>query len=812
MTDIFIRYKFYLKIIILLLSFLGLYFAKGIGDYTNEKIESLFYLIGGERPPDSNIVIIHITEEDLQKLGAWPLKRSYYALLINQLTQLNAKKIGLEIFISGKVASQSVYNKLLDSEIKNSGKVILASTAEGYNKNYNDGKILFPEPKTEIKNIRTGHINFIEDGGLFIPLRINYNNTSEPSFALALSGLDEVYKNISKIKINFLSEWKKFKNYSLLEFFELSDRKNTNKSFFNGKIIIIGVSDDLIATHVSSAFEDRVPGVAIHAFALDNLIQKRYIKTNLLPFSAFLIVLILSGFVLFEPKSNAVYRYLIFGLSFILISFILFYYFYYEIHYALYLIPFVFISALDLTSYFFKRKIFLTGVLNESGMLKKALEKKESQLLRLQKELNVSGENASQEVIEKIAQLKLYVEELKVRQADDQPSLPNIIEDRIENFRGLVYRSKQMASLVNMIKKVAPEEATVLLLGESGTGKELVANIIHQLSKRKENNFVAFNCAALSETLLESELFGHVKGAFTNAISDKTGRFEAADKGTIFLDEIGETTENFQSKLLRILQNGEYEKVGSSKTLHVSVRIIAATNKKLDQLVKEKKFREDLYYRLNVIKIELSSLRERKEDIEILANYFLKKENNNLILSKAVVDQLKVYSWKGNVRELESAIKRASIFAKSGNRNIIKLGDLPEEITSKSVLNIDEVILESLREKEFSHTSINETAKELELSRTLISENFRGIVLKTICLNEFNINKTIDILSPNGNNKSKGKINVKIRTFLSNIEKDVLECNNMEFDEVKKKLNYKYKNLPQKFHPYLDEIIKTYLR
>ena len=710
------------------------------------------------------------------------------------------------------MTAQSVYNELLNSEIKNSGKVVLASIIEDYNENTTEGKILFPEPKSDIKEIITGHIDFLENGGIYIPLKIKHKNDFEPSFSLALSNLNDEYKNNSKIKINFLSEWRKFKNYSLLGFFDLAEKKNVNKKLFSDKIVIVGVSDELISTHVSSPFEDRVPGVALHAFAMDNLIHHRFIKTNLFSFSAFLIVLVLSGFVLFDSKLNILYRYLMYGLSFILVSFILFYYFYYEIHYTLFLFPFILISILDFTAYVIKRKIFLTGVLNESEMLKKALEKKESQLLRLQKELNISGESASQELIEKVSQLKSYVDDLKLKQADEVPSADKSKEDRIEDFWGIVYRSKQIASIIRIIEKVAPEDATVLLLGESGTGKELAAKVIHQLSKRKENNFVAFNCAALSETLLESELFGHVKGAFTNAVSDKTGRFEAADNGTIFLDEIGETSENFQSKLLRVLQNGEYEKVGSSKTLRTNVRVIAATNKKLEQLVKEKKFREDLYYRLNVIKMELPSLRERKEDIEVLANYFLHKENNNLVFSKAVVDQLKIYNWKGNVRELESAIRRAVIFAKSSNRNIIKLNDLPEEITSKTVLNIEEIILDSLIEKEFSHSSINETANELELSRTIISENFRGMVLKTICLNNFNIEKTIELISRNGDNKIKEKVRAKIQTFLSNIEKDAVAYKTFNFDDVKIKLNSKYKNLPQKFHLYLDEIIKDYLK
>jgi transcriptional regulator with GAF, ATPase, and Fis domain len=165
--------------------------------------------------------------------------------------------------------------------------------------------------------------------------------------------------------------------------------------------------------------------------------------------------------------------------------------------------------------------------------------------------------------------------------------------------------------------------------------------------------------------------FGHVKGAFTGAVSDRVGRFETADKGTIFLDEIAETSENFQVKLLRVLQTGDFEKVGSSKTEHVNLRIIAATNKNLETEVREKKFREDLYYRLNVIKMELPPLRNRKDDIEVLIDYFVKKEANEFRISRSVYKSLKEYQWKGNVQELEAVIKRACIFAKSSRRELI---------------------------------------------------------------------------------------------------------------------------------------------
>jgi transcriptional regulator with GAF, ATPase, and Fis domain len=370
-----------------------------------------------------------------------------------------------------------------------------------------------------------------------------------------------------------------------------------------------------------------------------------------------------------------------------------------------------------------------------------------------------------------------------------------------------------MDEVVEVIKKVAPENATVLLIGESGTGKELAARAIHNLSLRRDKTFVAVNCAALTESLLESELFGHVKGAFTGATTDKIGRFEAANEGTIFLDEIGETSENFQVKLLRVLQEGEIEKVGSAQQANVDVRVVAATNKELDSLVKQKKFREDLFYRLNVIQIKMPPLRDRPEDIEILAPHFLSGEDPGISFSKAASAAILDYEWNGNVRELESVIKRAVIFARADRRNLLKLSDLPKEIVKGSKYDFEDLVLESLREKKFSHSAVTETAKELgNVNRTMIAENFRGIVFRTLYENNFDIDLSVESISGLEGNEVKTKVRDKVHKFINNIENDIAKESTTDFKELKLKFVSKYKNLPVKFHLYLDEVIKWKLK
>ena len=233
----------------------------------------------------------------------------------------------------------------------------------------------------------------------------------------------------------------------------------------------------------------------------------------------------------------------------------------------------------------------------------------------------------------------------------------------------LVGRSNAMRELVNRIVRVAPSDATVLIQGESGTGKELVARALHAQSRRKDRPFVPVNCAAISEGLLESELFGHAKGAFTGAVKARRGLFEEADGGTLFIDEVTETTPAFQSKLLRVLQDGEVRRVGESNPIKVDARTVAATNRNIEREVEEKRFRQDLFYRLNVVTLRVPPLRERLEDVPLLAEHFLSRINQRAPqkkrLSQAALEHLMAYSFPGNVRELENLIEQAAALAEA---------------------------------------------------------------------------------------------------------------------------------------------------
>ncbi len=337
-----------------------------------------------------------------------------------------------------------------------------------------------------------------------------------------------------------------------------------------------------------------------------------------------------------------------------------------------------------------------------------------------------------------------------IKQAEEKINLRReveVLKERLRerySFENFIAHSEQMQQVLALAMRVAASDSTVLLTGESGTGKEMLANIIHQASKRASGPFVPVNLAALPETLIEAELFGAEKGAYTGATTTRIGKFEAASGGTIFLDEVGEIPPTVQVKLLRVIQEKEIQRIGSNKVIKVDVRIIAATNKDLWQLVQEGRFREDLYYRLNVIQINLPPLRERKEDIPYLVDFFIKKyaarEGKQIRgITREALNALMKYNFPGNIRELENIIERAVVLAKS---DFITLDELPVHLTRQAFeeeihagLSLPErlrrierqMILEALQRNNFNQLR---TAKELGISESTLRYRMKILGLK----------------------------------------------------------------------------------
>lgn len=339
-----------------------------------------------------------------------------------------------------------------------------------------------------------------------------------------------------------------------------------------------------------------------------------------------------------------------------------------------------------------------------------------------------------------------YLNADNFRTAQDSIS---VLQNKVKNgaeYHSFVAKSPVILDLLHIIDEVAKTNTTILVTGESGVGKELFAEQIHLRSDRANKPFVRLNCAALSSSLLESELFGHVKGAYTDAVCDRKGRFEAADKGTLFLDEIGELPLEVQAKLLRVLQNHTFERVGSSETINVDVRIIAATNRNLEEMVQNGSFRGDLYYRLNVMPINVPPLRERKEDISLLSNFFLKKFSDETKkyfsgFSPSAEKVLFEYYWPGNIRELENSIERACVL---GKPPLIQAEDL--RISNVSSLTKNSVSIQKTDEDSSLVDDIFSDLQEDKTLKTAITKFKTAYVKKILESTSWNQTKAGQIL------------------------------------------------------------------
>ncbi len=382
---------------------------------------------------------------------------------------------------------------------------------------------------------------------------------------------------------------------------------------------------------------------------------------------------------------------------------------------------------------------------------------------------------------------------------------------------GIVTQNRKVLETFLILKQFAPVPSPVLILGESGTGKELFARALHNLSQRKEKPFMAVNMGAIPKDLIESELFGHKKGAFTGAINDKKGKFTLADKGTIFLDEIGDTSLDAQVKLLRVLQEKEVQPIGGD-SLVINTRVVAATHQKLEALIKDGRFREDLFYRLNALTVHLPPLRERQEDIPYLVQHFVQKYSKaygkNLEgVSEQAMKTLVAHEWRGNIRELENIIQRGITLAQGDFVQEKDLGltigiteeDAPQKTLEKKTRPRtgvdDELLLNSLRENKFE---INETAAILNMSRNTVSSRFKGICFELLVKNDLDRNKVAQEISRD--DLDKKIVHQKITEYHKNLIKTVNGFDN-ETEAVNEVLK-RSKNIPTQYHPAIRELVK----
>lgn len=829
------------------------------------------FTLRGEVKIDTSIVILYLDNDDITALGGWPLKRNYYALLINVLNELGAKVIGFGIALTEPNKERPEYDNLIANMVQKKNNVVLSGYFQsisnegpnltsrlpegvGYrldqkNKLLSGEEINLPFDKLLTSAYSVGHENLTADSK--VPLFITSGAGLMPAFSFEilrrfldaqksdveidnskaiikspLRSVEIPFNDDATLNINYPGGVNSLQAIPVVEFlqaYNLSMRggiTDIDVKKIQNKIILVGVIAQGRSSFLSTPFSKQFPALGVHASIIHNALHNNFVS-NLPKFFEY-IILFLTGTIATALifRRNDIKNLMILG------GVILFY------TVSSYFCFFIFNLNVPITGFLFIALFLPFGLLvykhrivkrtmyhleSEKNAIAKKLRQREERLLRLENELKEAElKQATDKTTILLEKINKYRNELKTLKEKASDLHINIEEgaDKVEpqNFKGIIYHPQgPMQPIIEFVKKIADNDAAVLILGESGTGKELIAKAIHKTSKRSNKSFIAVNCGALSETLLESELFGHEKGAFTGAVKEKPGRFELADGGTIFLDEVAETSEAFQVKLLRVLQEGEFERVGGTETRKVNVRVVAATNRDLLSDNSDKRFRQDLYYRLSVFVVKLPPLRERKLDIPILAEYYLTLENQAMRLSQNILDVFLRYDWPGNIREMHSVIKRAVLLAKSENKDLIGLGDLPPELGNlmQENTNIVDTIIESLREKTFSRSSISDTAKELGgLNRGTVAEYFRGYCFQKIVENNFNWEETITAISESVDINVRKKVSKKLDEYISNALELVILNKDPEENLIRSKP--KFKNLPQKYHIYLEKIIYKY--
>ncbi len=841
-----------------------------------EIITSMKYRVRGEQRADTNIVIVYLDNDAINGLGGYPVRRSFYALMINALSELKAKVIGIDVVFENPSFEYPEYDQLLAHVVHSSQRVVLSSyfdslgrTAPEVSKQIELPDVFsFPQvanldfvgrglhkPFEKLSEgvIGIGHVN-IEERESF-PLFVEFGRGVVPYFSIELlreysdanragisyngsvmtmkkaGRLVEISTTNGSVHLNYPGRLTSFTTYPFLEVLKSYDAMRAGRlplipvQHLKNKIVLIGViAEGTTETKtVSTPFDARFPVLGLHGVFLDNALRSGFV-TMAPAWLAFVLAALLgfacatTALLARSPANKFLPALLLVGIA--VVSFALFLF-------AATILPLASFLVVGLTStaaslYYKHRSVStqLQTALSEKEQISTQLRDREAKVAVLERELMNAGSqrtpDRTEELLEEIRKYKAEIHELSSRRDDMEEAgiSEAAMTAQTEDFEGIVFeRGGALQPVVDFIGKIAGSDATVLVLGESGTGKEMVARSIHKRSGRAARPFVAVNCGALAETLLESELFGHEKGAFTGAVKDKLGRFELADGGTIFLDEVGEVSESFQLKLLRVLQEGEFERVGGTKTIRVNVRVIAATNKDLKQLVNKKRFREDVFYRLNVLAIELPPLRNRQGDIPMLVNHFLQKEGGEMKISRNVLDTLQGYTWPGNIRELESVITRAVLLASAEQRRMITMKDLAEEIvaSSTSAVAIEDQILESLREKGFSRSAISETATELGgMNRGTVAEYLRGQCLKAFVEHTYDLETTVRYVSLSTDSAVNERVRKKIQEYLTNIAEAIDSSH--PWDTVKPSLKSKMKNLPQKYHSYLEQAAEAHYR
>jgi transcriptional regulator with GAF, ATPase, and Fis domain/CHASE2 domain-containing sensor protein len=800
----------------------------------------LLVWLRGPRTADSCLFFIYLDESDIQAMGGWPITRDYYCYIIHILTEKKAEAIALDIWLDTPNRQYPEFDRMLAGFLESSGHVVLPNVIRTH-ENMNGFEELNPLPEFVRTAAAIGFSN-LGESRVLRRIPIVKGDSLMPSFGLAMANqmlqgrIHREKRSIaiemgdrSSVQIPLDRQGRIWMNplgcinqFPSMRFTEVLNayRNQPGSLNFSGKLVLIAAIAPSLPVLRSTSLCAQIPASLIHGTVAENIIDQNWLRSP-----RFLIRLIWLLFWMFCAVGTARLggRQAALWLTVVIPVMIVCAWAGIRLFYTVLPITGTLVIILiSCLGYILYQKWYDRQRHDDRfTQIEAQIQRKETELVQAEKRLSETESRLFKEIE---AKTQLSRETRALLEQKEAEVL--VLEKQVRDLRAFTIPVSQEPSLkydeiiygpesplkktLALVAKVAGDDIPVLIQGETGTGKEMIARIIHQSSRRERKAFVAVNCGALSESLLESELFGHERGAFTGAVGQRRGRFELAQGGTLFLDEITETSPHFQARLLRVLQEGTFERVGGERTLHADVRVIAAHNKTLSEEVKAGRFREDLFFRLTAFPIDLPPLRDRVEDIPLLIDFFIRRyqKSNKIRFSEAAMQRLRGYRWPGNVRELENIVRRAAILAKSEKRDLIQVKDLPDEI-QKDALDqlpalyhpLESQVLETLRAFRFSHSAIGQTARALgNRDRGTVREYYRGLCFQFFIDQEQDPSKAAAALADSDDQAVNDRVERKIREYIENVRQSVLESQ----DE-----STCYKGLPKKFHPYLDKIIRN---
>jgi transcriptional regulator with GAF, ATPase, and Fis domain len=817
----------------------------------NETIEDslvdLQFKLRGERRLSDEIVLVFIGAEDVLALGGWPITRDYYGYMTHVLSRLGAKVIGFDILFDMPNRNYPEFDNILTDFLQSAGNVCMPMTfAELTRERIKTVKANLPDrmmtgrdpsfPFAQLKEHAAGlgFGNFdtepivrqaplvVADGDSFIfsfgveLARLYLNGTRAVEITSdAIIIKNDTGKSYSfpvdrqgRMRLNHFGDIDHLATMGFVDLLQAFESAPDSLNF-SGKIVIVAGTAPSMPILKATPLADALPAALIHATVAENLIRRNYLRELPVLIQLVLIVLLaVFAWLVWQANLSKLVVAIAAGILLLYWMVAMLLFSKTNLVFPLFYPTLAYVVSFSYVGLMRRRAAdeSMTKLFQEQIVVKESqLEEAKSRLAELQNALaqraadSVQTRQLAEERHNAILALEKELRDLRTHVVLEEQFVP-------KQFPEIVHAAtSKMAEILATVEKIGSEDIPVLLLGETGTGKEMIARAIHQSGKRRNAPFVAINCGALPETLLESELFGHEKGSFTGATSRRRGRFELADKGTVFLDEITETTPAFQTRLLRTFQEGTFERLGGEQTLKVDVRVIAACNKDLPAEVEAGRFRADLFYRLNGFPMTLPPLRERRDDIPLLAAHFLKKHGyqQTPIFSEQAMEFLRTFAWPGNVRELENVVRRAAILAQSEGRNIIQHSDLPREIIEKQSPQqvtavyqpLEEQILEMLRALRFSRSAITQTAKALgNRDRGTITEYFRGICFEHLVRANYDVEAATRTIAATRDEETVGRVRGKIEEYLKNLRASGAS-------------EALFKGLPKKYHLYLQQIM-----